>query len=811
MDAATFWDKGVLQNFAEVYLANPQSRFRFVHIKPFAEGYLSRLANANREKKQLSLSDLQYWRQKFNVFYSQNTAHDWSSFDLSDFLSRITFEIVNEPFLIKETCRLLIANYGISTGNEAQYLNSLSWHTLTWSRDRKVIKYKDVLQLIESVRTEIAKGTINLAVKERWLTSVAFDVRKTGEAIDYFKGKAARPYHIAAGLPAKRNKWEETLLKAFQDSDITVIRASSGQGKSTLAWRLTLTLFNQGWSVYELNYCKSEAGIGDLINFIESRVKIGELPIIVVDGLRQTVSDWAELAERTRELPVKFIVTTREEDWYRFGADRSQLRLIPISIKMNREEAENIFKQFKLANQIHPDITSWQAAWERVEARGLLIEYIYLLTQGEMIEERLTHQIRLLADDKDSAAKLEILRLVSVADLCGLELPASSLINSVQTRIGFVGDRGEALKSLKNEYYIQIENRAFVEGLHPVRSEHLASLLHETVPLLDTLIKLPPLISNDSLAQFSSQAPLLVESEQRQILLENIADYFSRRPYFEINHVIEGIFSSEVMNHWKLNQHIYDEMFERGVGIFAIEAVPWSKFNILQGLIDTMEGGFKDNLIALSNLIKQITPFNPDESYALSFIKLLSGHLKEISSITDLRGLGRLTKWFIRFGIECPPFTALNEERIWQALGTLELNDAGELFTACYILRPDIYQSVFDEHRSELIGRLKRRTNTLTIQEEGERLQIEYIVNNDLRPNEQSVDRIEAIKRFLPQYAVYCTQGLSPPIQYLEYIKENHDDSFKQISAENLFDDFQVSLNRIWLDRLSSFYESQSI
>ena len=51
IDAGTFWDKGVLQNFFEVYLANPQSCFRFVHIKPLAEGHLTRLAQANRETK----------------------------------------------------------------------------------------------------------------------------------------------------------------------------------------------------------------------------------------------------------------------------------------------------------------------------------------------------------------------------------------------------------------------------------------------------------------------------------------------------------------------------------------------------------------------------------------------------------------------------------------------------------------------------------------------------------------------------------------------------------------------------------------
>jgi hypothetical protein len=813
MDAARLWEKQVLQNFVEVYLANPGSRFRVVCSTPLAEGYLSRLAHTSRERGVLSVSDLRYWQIKFDTLRLQNSTIDWSSFDLGDFLSRITFEIVDESFLILDTQRLLIANYGISTGNESQYLNALSWNALLWSRDRTTIRHINVVQLIEAIKTEIGKGPANMAVKDRWITQVSFDHKNGNDLVSYFEGKAARPYHIAAGLPAKREKWEDSLLKAFNSFDVAVIKASSGQGKSTLAWQLSLKLFNQGWSVYELHHCKIQSGIGDIIAFLESRVRIGELPIIVIDGLRDSVSDWAQLAEQSRELPVKFLITTREEDWYRFGADYSKLRLIPITIQMDRTEAESIFYQFRQANQIHLNISGWQSAWEKVEERGLLIEYIYLLTQGEMIEERLAHQIRLLADEKSSAAKLEILRLVSAADICGVQLPSIPLINSVQSRVSFTSDRGEVLKSLKDEYFIQMEDRVFVEGLHPVRSEHLTRLLHETFPLVDTLINLVPLISNASLAQFSSQAPLILFWEQRQSLLESLASYASTKSYVEMNQIIDGLFATEVINHWKINKPIYDEMFERGVFLFTISAFPWSAINPLQDFFDAVGDRFRAGLLAVSELIKQIVPFNPPESDTLAFVKMLSKHLKSSVFNSDLSGLGRLVKWFIRFEQECPPFNALDKATVWEAFKTLESGDAGELYTALYNLRADLYESVIKEYKSQIIGALKRRTNTLTICEDGERLQIEYILfdYDQIPAHEQSISRIDTIKRFLPQYGVYCTQGLWPPIPSLEYYRTICDDSFKQIPARNLFDDFQINLNRIWLDRLSSIYACSSV
>ena len=300
------------------------------------------------------------------------------------------------------------------------------------------------------------------------------------ESSSYFEGKAAKPFHIAAGLPIRRKRWEEDILKTFQESDVIVIRASSGQGKSTLAWQLAFGLRDTGWTPYELLWCADEKQIGNIVSLIESRVKVGKLPLIIIDGLRSEVLAWDHLAQSTLKLPVKYIVTAREEDWHRFGADCSHLRLGVINIEMTKDEAEKIFQQFKHAGKIHPSIDNWQSAWEKVVDRGLLIEYVYLLTQGEMIEERLSYQIRLLSDELDSKSKLEILRLVSVADLCSVRLPTLSLINSIENRFGFLGDRGQCLKSLQKEYYIQLEDREYIEGLHPVRSQHLAKLLHQS-------------------------------------------------------------------------------------------------------------------------------------------------------------------------------------------------------------------------------------------------------------------------------------------------------------------------------------------
>lgn len=99
------------------------------------------------------------------------------------------------------------------------------------------------------------------------------------------------------------------------------------------------------------------------------------------------------MVEQLRLLPVKFLVTSREEDWYRYGADPSVIRLQTVDLSLSAGEAATIFQQFRSRNQLSPHVVAWQPAWESVAGRGLLIEYVYLLTRGELLRDRLATQI----------------------------------------------------------------------------------------------------------------------------------------------------------------------------------------------------------------------------------------------------------------------------------------------------------------------------------------------------------------------------------------------------------------------------------
>lgn len=165
--------------------------------------------------------------------------------------------------------------------------------------------------------------------------------------------------------------------------------------------------------------------------------------------------------------------------------------------------------------------------------------------------------------------------------------------------------------------------------------------MHQALPLKDTLLNLLPLIEVDSIFDYCANAPLMVEGQQRVLLLTRLAEYISKRPYYEMVNVIDGLSSTDALQHWKDNQRTYDDIFTSGAGIFIIYAFPWSGLNITD-LNKLAVGEFKTAIESLSEIINKIEIFDPKKSDTFIFIEALSKSLVEQQFISNLRSFGRL-------------------------------------------------------------------------------------------------------------------------------------------------------------------------
>ncbi len=793
IDSNRFWSMGVLQNNLQVYQYDKDTKFRFVYDTEISKGFLKLFEN-----KKYTDDFIDYWNKKLNI----------DPLDLEVFLKQITFEKNNKEDLIKKCIQLLIKTFDLNNSIENQYLIALLYHVSKWSEERKTVTYKDVMNVIQALKDSASKTQSNQSIQRNLIKEVSFDVTSRDE-LGYYDGKSAKPIHIALDLPVVREKWEETLLHTIHKFDVSVIKASSGQGKSTLAWQVAKKLKNNGYTIYQLNYCNTIESVEMLVDFFEARLKIGQMPLIVIDNLDMRIKEWAKLAERLFAFPIKFIITSREEDWFRYGADISKLNLTVTDIHLFQDEAKHIFRKLKDKNKINSSVTNWQSAWEKVHKNGLLIEYVYLLTHGKMLHERLQTQVEQLNNDKDAKAKLEILRLVTLSDIMNIKIQTKKLSEYINQTIIFEGDRGEVFRALSKEYYIQFSNK-YIGGLHPIRSKHLVAILHEYVSIEESLVNLLDIIEDEYVYDYFLNLPSLFSDTDTQDFLKDVSKRLANRDIKIIVEAIDGLMHYEPYSHWKKNQKIYDDVYSKDLIQFFVN------FNSVFINIDTFEDmqnieefQFLDYLVDKK---KMLTEFSFENTFVYQICLYLSQELSN-KTITNFTGLDYLVKWFKKTDNFIPELVSFDEKSILTYLHTKNLKEVSSLFTYLYVKFLSDYIAFINKNKNEIFSVLKVKTDSLEILEENDEILIKYIAHYEKMGNlnKCSMNRIEAVYSVFPNYDKYKASVIYFPYPNDEIYKWSIIDAEISIPKENLFDDFDVHLNVIWRKTIMKYYSYESI
>lgn len=222
-----------------------------------------------------------YWQTKFDEFQVEDRVinWNWNEFDLRSFLKAVTIQVIDRATLRAKTESLIIQYFELTNSTYPIYLSSLFHHFFLVSLAGGTVDRQELLRLKQYVQDQQALGVVNPAVQQRLITPVDFTIKTIKDYTSYFDGQPAQPVHIAAGLPAPRPKLERQIIEHLGSFDVAVIKASSGQGKSTLAWRVSQALYQQGRQVYQLHSCSNAESVGGLVEFIETRVRMTEAPI----------------------------------------------------------------------------------------------------------------------------------------------------------------------------------------------------------------------------------------------------------------------------------------------------------------------------------------------------------------------------------------------------------------------------------------------------------------------------------------------------------------------------------------------------
>lgn len=806
----------VLKNFLEAYLLDQNRSFKLVYDFPVAKGHLSKMFASNLDEKSRT-----HWIDVISNIKQSNPSWNWSVYDFDKFISRLSFEKIEKATLAAKIEKALIGTYEITTDNVSLFANSIKILCFEKMEQRAYVTKVELDSQIQSVKIDISKGPQNPA--HSWIRKLDYSKPSLDEGRSFYEGKKATPADIASGFPIKRPSLEKDVINSICENTVTVIKASSGQGKTTLALQAAYILQNE-YIPYQLLWCDEIKEIGNIVQYFKARIQLGEKILILIDNLDNHLSKWnylVQLLQSELHCHYKLLITSREIDWYNYSGDLSNIQSLKvIKPALEEKEAIEIFNLFREAKQLHPSITSWQRAWNKIAERQLLIEYVYLLTHGEMLSERIASQISEIGQSSSGKAKCEILRKVCFADLCGVRLSVVNLYASQSEDSG--SDFGELLKSMESEFLVHVNaERGYIEGLHPIRSKHVVDRLHEFLPVDNTAISVIKIAGKADLPVLFSHLPEfnLNSDEFFRNIVEVLWDKNDLSNYIP---AIQGLFSGSVMQYYLSNQPAFDDANAHG-GLFVIstEMCPFATFKEFGVSIDTldkMQEMFPDNknIEYLCELRDRIPACNLQKTFVYAFCNCLYRKLLPLSfaEIKDIASYASISKWIYNINSEFNLSASISLDNIWIEPEKLTLECISTLMYISYCGNKDVYMEFVGRNLKRILTYLKQKTKShkIFIDSEKNAIHVEYILRlrNIKTGNEQSVSRLKYVCRTLPIFDLYCADALKPTLSLLSAYTVP-EDAHKEMPIRNIVIMFHQNLTSLWNKTIMSNYEFDTV
>ena len=815
-DASYFYP--ILTNFLEVYLADDireNKYYKLVYDFNVSIGNLSKLID-----NKMDSSSTKYWKNKIDDIKKENNHWNWKKFNYIDFLEHLCFEKIVKEEIEQKIYEKIITQFTVNTGNEELYINSLFFNVLQFAINGKTLSHLDLKKIISEVQDNISKGDINPSYK--WISKIDYNALNLDESEEaYFEGKKATPEDIKRKLPIRRDNLEQIIEESVSKNDITIIKSSSGQGKTTLAYQIAYNL-KEIYSIYKLTWCKEIKELKNIVEYFRSKVKIGEKVLIILDNLDLDLKEWNQLSQDLKDelhINYKILVTTREDDWYKYSGDQSSLRSLNIiDIYLDLAQAKKLYKNLKERNMLHQNVSNWQTSWEQVQDKKLLIEYVFLLTHGELIQDRISFQLKKIAEENSSGITLKLLRIITLSDVLGIKLSVLSLLEDIKQNNALNDiDINSIILSIENEYFIKIDNNNnYIEGLHPVRSMHISDFLHKYSDKNETINCIINIVDQNYTEKLYSQIPVLLNDDKDKFY-DKLAMKCSNESYHYINSAIKGIFSGSFYKYFNLNKKYFDDANKHGgLLLFLVEINPWNnnqnggEVKTLQSLHNTSpENSNIKYLLDLSNEIDRFDIYNSD-IYIFShylFKKLKSQELKR-----NINGFAFVANWLIRLDNDFRIISSEILENIWSKRFRYDFNEVSQLIYVVSISDVLKYQQFLSSCKPEILSYIKIKTETFDLYEETDEIFLKYILlphNIDIA-NEESVNRIKNTCKFLPIYEIYNTDKISPKLEIVEQYNIANS-AFKKMPKRNITIGFNSDLAEVWKNSILSQYEFTSV
>lgn len=713
--------------------------------------------------------------------------------ELIDVISNCEVSYFSKVDLIADT-KLKIINFLDIHPNEIDnFLLSLLYKFIDWSIERKTIIQSDLMDFKIKFKENIERSAEFEAYGKGLIDRISWT--KETHSIDYFEGKKTRSGHIALGLDVKRLKWLKKINEIFAKTNVCIIREASGQGKSTLAFRYAYDYWNPE-TTFIIKVVETAEQAEQISNYLKMLAELGLNVSVLIDDINSERKYFSSILQNCANYAINFLITTRNDDYHYFN-NTGQVSLEFIHPFFDITEANLIFQNLKKENLIHKDVISSDWAFERISSPKCLIEFIFLITQGQMLMERLSQQIKIMRLNNETL-KIDFLRKVILADVCQTPLNINQIIINDTSNLDYQG----MIKSTQNEF-INIEN-GYIKGYHWVRSSHLINILHENYanPAV-TAVKTIPLIENDKLETFIGN---LVEVSGFDVntLIENFSFIQKNKDAKVYLSFIKGIFRIGEHLLFLRNKETYDEAYQKfneGVLLlFNTKLLATNSINIFDIF------GDNKNIKEAKELSEKFKDDVRGFNLARKFVEVNRCDFQNV----NIGLAGELLDW--SYWLEMDLLELSQVERLVRSSEVFQLDiDTFSLFSQAFFRKySSEYFKWFGDNKKLIIRKLENDLQgSITLKDKA--VSITYTeVKSEESFNDATVKRLNVIRSAIPFCEEYNGNHTWMPLMTnlvkLKY-QYVHDESRKEIPAKSLPFRSDIGKNRILGDIVDSYYQ----
>jgi hypothetical protein len=596
----------------------------------------------------------------------------------------------------------------------------------------------------------------------------------------FYRGVSAKYEHILAGLDIPRPVKLEEIASKFRKARVVIAHGASGQGKTTLAYRYLHDYFPEMWR-FQVRHIENRQHALSIVAALVGQASAIDVPMAVYLDVAPKDNEWPELVRHlSTHGNIHILVTVREEDFQRATISGAEFEFEPVELVFDHIEAERLYLSLT-QKEVPSRFLSFDDAWRTFMAGGPLLEFVYLVTQGALLRERLAEQITrlrdMVRDGTLQANELVLLQLASIASA----LEARLNIRPLAEHLG-LADPIRTLQLFEGEYLLRrSEDGITIEGLHPIRSGLLSELLSDPVfsPWSESASTCLPFIHARDVEAFLLYSFSRHQSELEPLL--HALESYNPTDWIATAGVIRSLLWLGILEYVKINRQLIDDAIEsRGSGWSLLldfditDAVPGSAQNILELLCQMRP----EQSLEFQTFRSRQTDKDIVFARARAWLSNQNQLLSSPSTETDWQAVGEVLFWVGHWGMSSPLVEQVTEELLDEAIISLPLGTLGDLMLGLERGYGSTFSSWLERNRAELLMRFREDTLTLGVQDDGKKLTAHFIIDgrkgqgagtkplyspvarsksDDL--HNEAVQRISLLSRLVPDRELYGSQG----------------------------------------------------